>query len=66
MAQTHKTRLDRLEIRAGVGGGVGRLIVVMEDPHGNLTTLDGDPWTRDQAGALDTVVRLVSYAGGAA
>ena len=66
MKQTHKSRLDKLEIRAGVGGGVGRLIVVLEDQHGNLTTLDGDPWSVDQAGALDTVVRLASFAGGAA
>ncbi len=66
MAQTHKTRLDRLEIRSGGAGGAGRLIVVMEDPHGILTTLDGEPWSVDQAGALDTIVRLVSFAGGAA
>jgi len=63
MKQTHKIRLDRLETLSGGGEG-GRLFVVMEDLRGNLTTLDGDPWSVDQAGALDTIVRCVSYAGG--
>lgn len=59
MAQTHKTRLDRLETLSGAGG---RLLVVMEDERGALT-LGGAPWAKDQAGALDLVVIVKSFAG---
>lgn len=55
MKQTHKARLDRLETRS-VGGK--RILVIVEDLHGNLTTLDGEPWSEDQAGPHDLVVRL--------
>jgi hypothetical protein len=63
MAQGHKKRLDRLEMRSGCGGC---LLVVVEDPQGNLTTLDGEPWSEDQAGAQDLVVRIWSSTGGGA
>jgi len=60
MAETHKTRLDRLETRSGGGK---RILIVIEDEQGALT-LGGAPWAKDQAGARDIVVILKSFAGG--
>lgn len=61
MTQAHKTRLDRLETLLGA---TGRLLVVMEDAKGALT-LEGVPWSEDQAGERDTVVIVKSFVGAA-
>lgn len=62
MKQTYLTRLSRLEMRPG-SAGRGRVLVAVEDSHGNFTTLDGEPWDESLVGPQDAVVWLW-YPGG--